>query len=342
MASADAPQLSMLGSFCMSVLSKLQPRLRKNLATLLVSVLAGTVSLGAFPTPVATPKVKTADLSVHWQPTVPVNGTPIILRVTSPLRLASLSGKWLGHEVFFASDSNRKVWYGFAGASLETRPGKYALELNGMTSSNKEISFERQITIGKGHYHSIVASVPKRYTEPNPEQLHKIGEDKTVKEHAFAQVSREREWAGSFRPPVKAQISDVFGTKRTFNGKVQSVHQGLDYAVPEGTPVAAVNAGTVLLAQPLFFEGNCVVLDHGQGLLTLYMHLSKFEVKEGEHVATGQTIGVSGGTGRATGPHLHVAVRWQGVYLNPATLLSLEMPGSSAVRLVGSGTRTGR
>jgi murein DD-endopeptidase MepM/ murein hydrolase activator NlpD len=171
-----------------------------------------------------------------------------------------------------------------------------------------------------------VASVPKQYTEPSAEQLQKIDQDKALKEHAFARVTSEREWAGSFRSPAKAEISDVFGTSRTFNGRVQSVHQGLDYAVPEGTPVTALNRGTVLLAQPLFFEGNCVVLDHGQGLLTLYMHLSKVEVKEGERVTGGEKIGLSGGTGRATGPHLHVAVRWQGVYLNPATLLSLKLP----------------
>src|SRR5262249_19106197 len=122
------------------------------------------------------------------------------------------------------------------------------------------------------------------------------------------------------------QISDVFGTARTFNGKVQSVHQGLDFAVPEGRPVAALNEGTVLLAQPLFFEGNCIVLDHGQGLLTLYMHLSKIDVKEGDRVSNGQKIGLSGGTGRAIGPHLHVAVRWQGIYLDPATLLTLKLP----------------
>ena len=292
---------------------------------LLVGVLVA-VTVCASEVPAAKSKVKTTDLIVYWQPTVPVNGSPILFRVSSPQRLTSLSGKWLGHEVFFASDSQGKVWYGFAGASLETRPGNYPLALHGETGSSKEISFQKRITIGKGHYHSIVASVPKQYTEPNPEQLHKIGEDKTLKEHAFAQVTPEQEWAGDFRPPVKAQISDVFGTSRTFNGKVQSVHQGLDYAVPEGTPVAAVNAGTVLLARPLFFEGNCVVLDHGQGLLTLYMHLSKIEVKQGDHVTTGQKVGVSGGTGRATGPHLHVAVRWQGVYLNPATLLSLKLP----------------
>src|SRR5579872_980680 len=286
----------------------------------------GAVSLCASEVPAAKSNVKAAELSVHWQPTAPVNGSPIILRVTSQQRLSSLSGKWLGHEVFLSSDSHGKLWYGFAGASLETRPGSYPLELNATTSSNKYISFQKRITISKGHYHSIAASVPKQYTEPNPEQVHKIGEDKTLKEHAFAHVTPAQKWAGSFRPPVKAQISDVFGTSRTFNGKVQSTHQGLDYAVPEGTPVAAVNAGTVLLARPLFFEGNCVVLDHGQGLLTLYMHLSKIEVKEGDHVTTGQTIAVSGGTGRATGPHLHVAVRWQGVYLNPATLLSLKLP----------------
>jgi len=228
--------------------------------------------------------------------------------------------------VFFSSDSRGNVWYGIAGASLETHPGHYPLELKGATASGKEPSFQKQIVVGKGKYHSIVASVAKQYTEPNAEQLQKIDQDKTLKERVFARMTPDREWAGDFRAPVKAPISDVFGTSRTFNGRVQSVHQGLDYAVPDGTPVAALNRGTVLLAQPLFFEGNCVVLDHGQGLLTLYMHLSKIEVKEGEHIARGQKIGLSGGTGRATGPHLHVAVRWQGVYLNPATLLSLQLP----------------
>jgi len=125
---------------------------------------------------------------------------------------------------------------------------------------------------------------------------------------------------------VNATISDVFGTRRTFNGKVQSMHQGLDYAVPSGTPVLALNTGTVLLARPLYFEGNCVVLDHGQGLLTLYLHLSEFKVKEGDRVEGGQELGLSGGTGRATGPHLHIAVRWQGIYLNPATLMKLKLP----------------
>jgi murein DD-endopeptidase MepM/ murein hydrolase activator NlpD len=298
---------------------------RRSVVIPLAGVLLAALHLSASKVP-APPKNQAAEFAVRWEPARVVNGSPIVLHVTSPEPLKSLSGHWLEHEVFFSSNPEGKVWYGIAGASLETRPGNYSLELKGVTTAGKEFSWQKRIAVGKGKYHSIAASVPKQYTEPNAEQLQKIDQDKALKERAFAKVSPEREWTGDFRPPVKAQISDVFGTSRTFNGKTQSVHQGLDYAVPAGTPVEALNSGTVLLAQPLFFEGSCVVLDHGQGLLTLYMHLSKIEVKEGEHVKGGQTIGLSGGSGRATGPHLHVAVRWQGVYLNPATLLSLQMP----------------
>jgi len=139
-------------------------------------------------------------------------------------------------------------------------------------------------------------------------------------------VTPQKLWEGSFVAPVAAPVSDIFGTARVFNGTVLSRHQGLDFGVTTGTPVAAINRGTVLLARPLYFEGNCVVIDHGQGLLSLYLHLSEFKVKEGDEVQAHQIIALSGGSGRATGPHLHLAVRWQGVYLDPVTLLKLRIP----------------
>jgi murein DD-endopeptidase MepM/ murein hydrolase activator NlpD len=264
--------------------------------------------------------------SVRWQPRGVANGSPVLLQVTSPNKLESLSGKWLDHEVFFSFDAASKTWRGIAGASLETKPGKYVLALVGKTKTGDEVSFQQPIPVSKAKYRQIAVTVPKQYTEPSPEQLREIDQDKAVKQRVLGQVSPERVWAGKFLPPVKAAISDVFGTARVFNGQTQSVHQGLDFGVPAGTPVAALNSGTVLLAQMLFFEGNCVVLDHGQGLLTIYMHLSKIEVKEGEQVKRGQQIALSGGTGRATGPHLHVAVRWEGIYLDPAILLQLSWP----------------
>ena len=114
--------------------------------------------------------------------------------------------------------------------------------------------------------------------------------------------------------------------RRTFNGKLASIHRGLDYHAKEGTPIQAANAGTVVLARELFYEGNCVIIDHGQQFMTLYMHLSHIQVSEGEKVKQGQQIGLSGATGRATGPHLHVAARWQGAYLDPAQLWMLSLP----------------
>lgn len=268
----------------------------------------------------------TKSWAIRWQPAPLVNGSPVVFEVTAPARLTALSGKWLEHEVFFSYDAAAKAWYGIAGVSLETRPGMYALELRGTAARAQEISFSKKFTVRAAKYPSVAVTVAKKYTEPSKEQLARIQEDKSVKQDVFQHTDPAREWSGRFRAPVNASVSDVFGTRRTFNGKTQSLHQGLDYGVPTGTPVSAANAGTVLLAGPLYFEGNCVVLDHGQGLLTLYLHLSEIKVEQGERIEAGQPIGLSGGTGRATGPHLHLAVRWQGVYLNPATLLTLKLP----------------
>ncbi len=182
--------------------------------------------------------------------------------------------------------------------------------------------------MARGKYPKIEVklSVESKFTEPSPEQQKQIQESQEVKKDFLSRVTPEREWSGAFAAPANAAISDVFGSQRIFNGKTSSPHLGLDFRVPSGTPVEAMNGGTVLLARPLYFEGNFVVIDHGQGLLTLYLHLSELKVKEGDEVKRGQVIGLSGGTGRATGPHLHVAVRWQGTYLDPASLMRLRLP----------------
>jgi murein DD-endopeptidase MepM/ murein hydrolase activator NlpD len=289
-----------------------------------------------------------AATSAHWtvvnQPARLVNGTPVLFRVTTPKPVRALSGTWLGHEIAFSFDTTdksstqtssvHKSWFALAGVSLETKPGTYPLELHAEISSgessgssaDKTISFERKIRVDRQRYPRVQLTVPARYTAPSPEDQREIEKGKEIKAEAFKTLTTSRQWEGSFSPPVNAEISDLFGVERVFNGSVQSTHEGLDFRVPSGTTVEAVNSGRVILAQPLFFEGNFVVIDHGQGLLTLYLHLSKFLVKEGDDVTKGQPIALSGGTGRATGPHLHLAVRWQGVYLNPQALLKLKLP----------------
>ena len=263
---------------------------------------------------------------VSRQPSRLVNGAPVAFTVKPPAALQSLNGRWLDHDLAFVFDSHSHAWWALGGVGLRRRPGLYPLKLTGVTKRGGEISFERKFAVAAGKYRSISVKVATKFTEPDPEQLRTIAADKVIKDKTFAETTPEREWGGSFRAPLQAPVSDVFGTRRVFNGKVQSVHQGLDYAAKAGDEIHAVNSGTVLLARPLYFEGNCVVLDHGQGLLTLYLHLSQFKVKEGEHVERGQALGLVGGTGRATGPHLHLAVRWRGEYLDPATLLGLRLP----------------
>lgn len=269
-------------------------------------------------------KTQTRTGSLTWQPAKIVNGSPVLFRVSAAARVNSMTATWLGHHIdFFLSGAS---WYGLGGVPVETAPGSYELALTGTSGSGKVFGITRKIKIGRATYPKITVKVARKFTEPNPEQLRVINADKEIKQKTFATETAERLWAGPFEAPVSAPVSDVYGTARVFNQEVRSRHLGLDYGVPAGTSVHAVNGGTVILARPLYFEGGFVVIDHGQGLFSLYLHLSDFSVKEGDQVRTGQLIGTSGASGRATGAHLHLAIRWQGVYLNPASLLQLKIP----------------
>ena len=265
--------------------------------------------------------------SAKWEPAKKlVNGSPVIFQVTAPLQLTELRGSFLGQDFSFRSSKACHCWYGFAGVSLATKPGTYTLRVEG--NGKKEATMSYAVAVGAAHYPSSTLKVASGFVEPPKETLARIEEDQATKKKVFATTMPETRWSGSFQAPADAEVSGVFGSARVFNGVKKSQHTGLDFRVSTGTPIVATNSGTVILARPLYFEGNCVIIDHGQGLLTLYLHLSEFKVKEGDAVEKGQLLGLSGGTGRATAPHLHFAVRWRGEYLDPRTLLELRPPAS--------------
>ncbi len=283
------------------------------------------------------PPASAANWTVHAQPVRLINGGPVLFQVKPPTRLESLHGTWLGHELSFSFDATSRTWYALAGVSLETAPGTYSLELSGKTPTGKapdnKIAFTRKFAVAAGKYPKIEVklSVEGKFTEPDPEQQKQIAEGVQIKKDYLSRVTLEREWSGAIhalRRTLRFQMSSV--PSESSMARPPALIGAWISACPAGTPVAAMNDGTVLLARPLYFEGNFVVLDHGQGLLTLYLHLSEFKVKEGDQVKRGQAIGLSGGTGRATGPHLHVAVRWQGTYLDPAQLMRLRLPQLAA------------
>ena len=269
---------------------------------------------------------KNSAWKVRWEPTQLVNGSPVLFRVTAPAATASLQGVWLGHTFSFRFGRECHCWYAIAGIGLETRPGKYPLKLQEVGSTATREVFAHDVPVIEAHYPTTAIKVAPQYVEPPKEIEPRIAEEQALKKQIFSVTAPEELWSGTFEKPARAEVSGVFGSARTLNGVKRNQHTGLDFRVSTGTPVVAANGGTVILARNLYFEGNCVAIDHGQGLVTLYLHLSEFKVKEGDKVKRGELVGLSGGTGRATAPHLHFAVRWQGIYLNPATLLELTPP----------------
>ncbi len=262
--------------------------------------------------------------AVSWTPEKLINGSPCVFRYKPATPLKSLTATFLTKRVFFSFDKASGEWYAFAGVDYDTKPGNYDLALNGTAASGQKISFAQMVPITKGFYRTSTISVPKKYVDPDPADIARIVQERELKNELLNKITNAQLWGGSFVAPAGTGTSSEFGSQRTYNGKRQSVHQGLDYRAATGTQIHAINGGKVVIARELYFEGNCVVIDHGQGLLSLYFHLSQFKIKEGETVTKGQFIALSGGTGRVTGPHLHLAVRWQGSYVNPATLLGLK------------------
>jgi len=140
---------------------------------------------------------------------------------------------------------------------------------------------------------------------------------------ARARSLDQLDWQKPFTWPARGRVSGVFGSQRILGGVAADPHAGVDIAVAEGTPVLAPQGGTVTLASPPTFslEGNLVILDHGYGLSSAFLHLSRVDVRAGQRVEQGQPVGLSGRTGRASGPHLHWAMMWNGVRFDPQSVL---------------------
>ena len=263
---------------------------------------------------------------VTLTPAVVVAGSPELIRVRLPAG-DTLEGAWLDQKLQFFRGRDGQVWYALAGVDVKAQPGPSNLQISARASAGATIDLTRMVQILPAHYRTSTLTVAPKFVEPGPDELSRIKVEVELKSKVFAASAAQPLWSGDFRAPVLAAPTDSFGTRRTFNGELASIHEGMDFRAATGTPVRAGNNGEVVLARPLYYEGNCVVIDHGLGLFTISMHLSRIDVHEGDHVTQGQRIGLSGATGRVTGPHLHWAVRWQNAYLDPAKLLRMDLSG---------------
>jgi murein DD-endopeptidase MepM/ murein hydrolase activator NlpD len=252
-------------------------------------------------------------------------GSPELVRVAAP-GAKQVQGEWLGQKIQFFPGKDGEHWFALTGVDVEAPNGPSTLHIAITPAGGGQ---PRQLTqaveIGQPHYPTGTLTVAPQFVEPSPEAIKQIESEVAFKQKIFTQSAPEPLWQGDFHAPVTAPATSTFGTRRMFNGKLASVHKGMDFRAASGTPVRAGNSGVVVLARPLYFEGNCVAIDHGLGLYTISMHLSRIDVHEGQRVTQGQRVGLSGATGRVTGPHLHWAVRWQSAYLDPARLLKMNL-----------------
>ncbi len=182
-----------------------------------------------------------------------------------------------------------------------------------------------QISVGPSSYGTQdidLGDIPQ--ANPSPEDVRRNARDQVL----VAKVWAKREGPARFTLPLGAAVtplpeSEGFGAKWIFNNKPGSSedHSGVDYALAAGTPVASPADGTVVIAEDLFFTGKAVFTDHGDGLISMYFHFSEIKVQAGQDVKRGETLGLVGSTGRVTGPHLHLGLRWHGARIDPDALL---------------------
>lgn len=207
--------------------------------------------------------------------------------------------------------------YALVGIPLSSKAGIKSIRLESATGE-KKLSFEVKPKTYKAQYLNIKN---KRKVNPYEKDMARIKKERIKKSRAKKHWSQQPVEA-DFIAPVKGEISSIFGLRRFFNKQARRPHSGLDIAAARGTPIHAAADGTVIEAGNFFFSGNMVYIDHGQGLISLYAHMNRIDVKTGDKIHQGQVIGLVGSTGRVTGPHLHLAVIANQTLVDPLLFLN--------------------
>jgi murein DD-endopeptidase MepM/ murein hydrolase activator NlpD len=210
------------------------------------------------------------------------------------------------------------MWQAVVGLPLSLDAGEQHLDISDRAAT-RTLAFQ---VLPKHYDTQYLTLANKRQVNPTPNDLIRIAREQELSRQAFATWSEALADDLRFDLPARGRFSSTFGLRRFFNNEARQPHSGVDIAAPEGTPVLAPAAGNVIETGNYFFNGNTVFIDHGQGLISMYNHLSRIRVKKGARVARGQRIGAVGKTGRVTGAHLHWTVSLNNARVDPMLFLS--------------------
>jgi murein DD-endopeptidase MepM/ murein hydrolase activator NlpD len=256
--------------------------------------------------------IAAAEPTVTVTPTSVAPGDPVLVTVSGAD--AAPRGKAGGQPLGFFAD---KVGYRAVFAvPLTVNEDHILIEVVGQ----KPVS----VPIAAKTFPDSKVVVEEEMANPTPEDGKLIDADNAAMAATYAKAEGKALFTGAFLRPV-GSVTSTFGEWRTFNDGHRSQHLGSDFGEAEGTRVHAVNAGTVVLVRETFLAGNVVVVAHGGGISSLYFHLARATVREGDRVDRGGVIGAAGHTGRTTGPHLHLSIHVQGGMVDPAAFLKLPL-----------------
>jgi murein DD-endopeptidase MepM/ murein hydrolase activator NlpD len=213
-------------------------------------------------------------------------------------------------------------WLAIVGISLDTEPGEFSVDVQQPGADARQLAFK----VLPKQYRTQQLKVAPSMVNPSPENEERIAKEQKKVRAALEAFTPDAPATLRLAQPVPGPRSSSFGLRRVFNGESRRPHSGMDIAAPTGTPIKAPLAGTVVDVGEYYFNGGNVMIDHGQGLVTMYCHLSKTRVEVGQQLKLGDVIGDVGATGRVTGPHLHWGVALNGTMVDPALFLPPPLP----------------
>jgi murein DD-endopeptidase MepM/ murein hydrolase activator NlpD len=254
-----------------------------------------------------------------------VQGGIYLVTVTGDATVASVRGVFARKSVYFnptSLTSSGTTFTGMMGVDVTATPEvKLFVVTLKKADGTKEI-VTKNVTVRPGNFPVQRLTLDEKWENLDEKTLERIRYENKVVSALYATETPKRLWTGPFVLPLVGEITGAFGLSRYINGQPRGPHTGLDISAVTGTPVAASNDGKVALVMDMFYSGLSLFIDHGQGLYTMYFHLSEVLVSDGDAVKKGDTVALVGATGRVTGAHLHFGVRLNTNRVNPTDLVN--------------------
>ena len=252
-----------------------------------------------------------------------LDSTPVpggIAVITLPADADPATARYRDRKVLITRNDDSYI--AVIGLPLATKSGRHYLKINNQQGQAQSIGFQVE---DKAYEEQHITIKDKRKVNPEKRDMERITRESKQIKAALRHWSSQDDVVVAFQKPVAGPTSSPFGLRRFFNEQARNPHSGLDIAAPEGARIHAPAPGTVLDTGDFFFNGNTVLLDHGQGLVTMYCHMSKIDVTPGQTVDSGEILGEVGMTGRVTGPHLHWGVSLNDARVDPLLFLPEEV-----------------